>query len=73
MSIIPESQSVMIDRYTEIFVKHATSMRPGQVVYIRGQEALHDFGLRVGQAAYEHGARSWKTISGVLSCDMEGG
>jgi aminopeptidase len=48
----------MLDRYAEILVSHAVGLRPGQDLFIRGQDIQHDFGLRVGQAAYALGARS---------------
>ena len=57
-SIIPESHSVMVDRYAEILVTHAVSLRPGQDLLISGPAPLHDFALRVGEAAYHIGARS---------------
>ena len=48
----------MLNRYAEMIVRDAVSLRPGQDLFIRGPAVLHDFALCVGEAAYHSGARS---------------
>lgn len=58
MTIVPESRHVMVKKYAGRLVNQAISLQPGQDLFIRGREELHDFALLVGDAAYRAGAKS---------------
>ncbi len=54
----PTVESIKLDTYARILVEHAVALRPGQDLYVRGPQILHDMALRIGAAGYECGARA---------------